>query len=133
MIEALAFAVVVLTGLYFMALAAISLFQPAQTNRFLLRFASSGLTHHTELFPRLLAGIALVLHTPRILLSDAFTLFGWVLLVTTAFLLLFPWRWHHRFAQQVVPRAMQHIKLLGLASLPIGGLTLAAVAHGSAA
>lgn len=133
MIEALAFAVVLLTGLYFMALAGVSLFQPALANRFLLSFAASALAHYTELFLRLLAGGALVLHAPRMHLSEAFSLFGWALLITTAFLLLVPWRWHHQFAQLVVPRATQHITLLGLASLAIGGLILAAVARGSAA
>jgi hypothetical protein len=133
MIEALAFAVVVLTGLYFMALAGVSFFQPALANRFLHGFAASALAHYAELFLRLLAGGAFVLHAPRMLLSQAFSLFGWVLLVTTALLLLVPWRWHHRFAQLVVPRASGHITLLGLASLAIGGLILAAVARDSAA
>ena len=133
MIEALALTVVVLTGLYFIALAAVSLFMPAQANRFLLGFAGSALTHYTELFLRFVVGAALVLHAPRMLFTGAFTLFGWVLLVTTAGLFLIPWRWHHRFAQQAVPRAARHITLVGLASLAIGGLILAAVVRGSAA
>ncbi|MEG3193053.1 hypothetical protein [Lysobacter sp. D1-1-M9] len=133
MIEALALTVVVLTGLYFIALAVVSLFCPAQANRFLLGFAGSALAHYTELFLRFMVGAALVLHAPRMLLPGAFTVFGWVLLVTTACLLLVPWRWHHRFAQQAVPRATRHITLVGLASLAIGGFTLAAVIRGSAA
>jgi uncharacterized protein YjeT (DUF2065 family) len=133
MIDALALAVVVLTGLYFIALAVLSLFMPARANRFLLGFAGSARTHYTELSLRLVVGVALVLHAPRMLASGAFTIFGWLLLVTTACLLPVPWRWHHRFARQVVPRATRHITLIGLASLAAGVLILAAVVRGSAA
>lgn len=133
LVEALALTVVVLTGLYFIALAALSLFLPVQARRFLLGFADSALKHYAELFLRLAVGAALILHAPRMLLSGAFTLFGWALLVTTACLLLIPWRWHHRFAQQTVPWASRHITLIGLASLALGGLILAAVMRGGAA
>ncbi len=131
MIEALALTVVVLTGLYFITLAAVSLFMPAQANRFLLGFAGSALTHYTELILRFVVGSALVLHAPRMLFAGAFTLFGWVLLVTTAGLFLIPWRWHHRFAQKAVPKAARHITLVGSASFAIGGLILAAVVRGA--
>ena len=99
----------------------------------MLGFASSQPVHILELFLRFVVGAAFVLYAPRMFLSGAFNLFGWVLLVTTACLLLVPWRWHQRFAQQAVPRATRHITLIGLASLAIGGLILAAVARGSAA
>ena len=133
MIEVLALTVVVLTGLYFVALAIASLFMPALANRFLLGFADSALKHYVELFLRLAVGAALILYAPRMLFQDVFILFGWLLLVTTACLLLVPWRWHHRFAQQAVPRATRHITLIGLASLALGGLILAAVVRGSTA
>lgn len=133
MIEALALTIVLFTGLYFIALAVVSLFKPAQANRFLLGFAGSALTHYTELFVRFAVGAAFVVHAPRVLLSGAFMLFGSVLLVTTACLLLVPWRWHHRFAQQVVPRATRHITLVGLVSFAIGVSVLAAVIRGSVA
>lgn len=132
MIQVLALTAVVFAGLYFIALAVVSLLMPVRANGFLLGFADSALKHYAELFVRLAVGSALILYAPRMLFSDAFELFGWVLLVTTACLLLIPWRWHHRFAQQAVPRATRHITLIGLASLALGGLILAAVVRGSA-
>lgn len=131
MIGALALTVVVLTGLYFIALGAASLFVPAQAKRFLLGFAGSALTHYTELILRFAVGFALVLHAPRMLLPGVFTLFGWVLLVTTVGLFRIPWRWHHRFAKQAVPKAARYITLVGLASFAIDGLILAAVVRGA--
>ena len=133
MLDALALTVVVLTGIYFCAFGTASLFVPAKANRFLLGFASSPSVHYIELFVRLLVGTALLIHAPRMLAPDAFRLFGWILLITTACLLLFPWRWHHWFAQQVVPRAIPYIKVIGICSLALSGLILAAVICGNAA
>lgn len=132
MIDAIAFAVVVLAGLYLVVLAAVSLFLPAQANRFLLGFAASASTHYIELLVRAAVGGALVLHAPRMLFPYAFAVLGWVLLVTTAGLLLVPWRWHRGFAQQAVPRATRHLKLIGLCSLVFGGLVLVAAIAGRA-
>ncbi len=134
LLEAFALGVVVLAGAYLLVLGAASLFVPARASRFLLGFASSASAHFMEMFLRLAVGAALVIFAPRMSLSRAFNLFGWVLLVTTACLLIVPWRWHHRFARQVVPIFTRYISLIGVVSLAIGGLILwAVVAHGSAA
>ena len=133
MIEALALAVVVLAGLYLLVLGAASLAAPVRASRFLLGFAASGPIHFAELLLRFVVGAAFVLASPRMPLSGAFNFFGWVLLVTTACLLLVPWGWHRRFARNAVPHATRHMTLLGAASLALGGFLLAAVARGSAA
>ncbi len=133
LIEALALVIVVLTGLYLLALGAASLVVPARASRFLLGFAGSPTAHYTELLLRLVVGAAFVLYSPRMALSGAVQFFGWILLGTTACLLFVPWRWHHRFAQRTVPLAIRHLTLVGLASLAMGGLVLAAVALGDAA
>ena len=133
MIEVFALAVVVLAALYLVALGAASLVVPARASRFLLGFAASRSTHFAELLLRLVVGTALVLSAPRMSLSGAFTFFGWVLLVTTACLLLVPWQWHRRFTQHAIPHATRYITLVGVASLAFGGLMLAAVSRVSAA
>jgi len=132
-IEVFALVAVVFTALYLLALGATSLAVPARASRFLLGFASSQSIHFIELFLRLIVGAALVVYAPRMFVSGAFNLFGWLLLVTTTCLLLVPWRWHHRFAQFAVPRVTRYIGLVGVASLMLGGFILVAVALGSAA
>ena len=124
-------AVIVLASLYLIALGAASLLAPSRATRFLLGFVSSGRVHYLELFLRLIVGAALVLHAPRMFLPGAFTFFAWMLLVTTACLLLLPWRWHQRFAQHSVPRATRYIGVIGVASLALGGFLLAAVVMGN--
>ena len=131
--ETLALAVVVLAGVYLVVLGVTSLLVPAQVNRFLLGFASRASVHFAELFLRFGVGAALVIHAPRMSLSGTFTLFGWVLLATTAGLLIIPWRWHQRFAQRVVPCFTRYIRPIGVVSLAIGGLIFWSLARGSAA
>ena len=127
---AAAAAIVSLAGIYLLVLGALCLFWPAQATRFLLGLAGSAWAHYSELLARAAVGAALLLHSPRMLLADVFHAFGWVLLATTAALLLVPWRWHRRFAAWAVPQAIRHITVIGLASLAMGGIMLAAVVRG---
>lgn len=133
MIQYFALAVVVIVALYFVALGTSALLAPAFAKRFLLGFASSPLAHYTELLARFIVGVAFLVQSPRILFSAGFNIFGWILIVTTAGLLLVPWQWHHRFAQQAVPQATRHITMIGLCSLVLGGFVLVAVVRGAAA
>ncbi len=133
MLEALALTVVVLAGLYFCVLAAASLLVPAKANRFLLGFASSRRVHYIELFIRFGVGVAFVIHAPRMFAPGVFGIFGWALVITTACLFLLPWRWHHWFSRQAVPRVIPYLALIGICSLALGVLILAAVIRGSAA
>ena len=132
-VETIALFTVLLAGAYLLALGAASLIVPAKATRFLLGFASSPRVHYAEMAVRFAVGAALVLHAPRMYLSGAFSLLGWVLLITTSCLILMPWRWHQRFARRTVPRAARRITLIGVASLALGGLVLAAVVRGGAA
>lgn len=131
MLETLALTLIVLTALYLCALAAASLIVPAKANHFLRGFASSARVHYVELSARLLVGAALLVYAPHMFASGVFTLFGWVLVLTTVCLLLLPWRWHRRFAQQAVTWAIAYIKVIGVFSLVLGGLMLAAVIRGN--
>jgi hypothetical protein len=122
-----ALVVVLLVALFLVGLGAASLLVPDRASRFLLGFASSASAHFAEMLLRLVAGAALVQYAPNMRFASAFSLFGWVLLVTTACLLLVSWRWHRRFAQRAVPLFTRYIALIGLVSLTFGGLVLFAV------
>ena len=120
-------AVVVLTGLYFVGLASISLFAPARAARFLLGFAGSASAHYIELVVRIVVGGAFLLNAPLMLFPGAFVAFGWVLVITSICLFALPWKWHHRFAQKSVPHAVRHLRLIAIASFALGVFVLAAV------
>ncbi|MBT8059422.1 MAG: hypothetical protein KJO33_07500 [Gammaproteobacteria bacterium] len=127
----LASTAVALAGIYLIGLATLSVFQPSFASRFLLGFAGSAQAHYAELSARSVVGFALVHQAPSMLFSGFFRIFAWVLLATTAGLLLVPWRWHHRFAQKVVPPAMRYIKLIGVASFLLGAVFLIGLIGGA--
>lgn len=133
MVEVAALTVVLATGLFFIALGGSALVAAPRARTFLLGFAGSPAKHYSELAIRLLVGGAFVLSSSLLPLAAGFRLFGWVVLGTTAVLLLLPWRWHHRFACHAVPQALRFLPLLGACSLALGVVVLWAVLHGSAA
>ena len=133
MTEVVALSIIAAAGLFLLALGTASLFAPSVAGRFLLGFAGSPTKHYAELAVRFLVGGALLLAAPGLPFADVFTLFARVLLTTTAGLLLIPWRWHHRFAQQAVPKALRFLPLIGVSSVALGGLVLWAVFRGNAA
>ena len=132
MIQVLALTVVISAGLFFVTLGCVSLLAPSHASRFLLGFADSPAKHYAELALRFLVGGAFVLAAPGARVSGMFSLLGWVLVATTAGLLLLPWRWHHRFARRAVPEALRFLPLVGTSSVLLGGLVLWSVFHGNA-
>lgn len=123
----LATVIVLASGLYLLALGILSLLRPAQASRFLLGFASSARAHYLELLVRMLVGIAFVVEAPSAAFELPVSAFGWLLVGTTACLLLIPWRWHQRFAAMAVPHAVRNLWLVGLVSLLVGACILASV------
>lgn len=121
------------TGIFFAVLGAVSLVAPPLARRFLLGFAGSPSRHYAELAVRILVGGAFLIAAPRTLWPVALGAFGWVLVGTTAVLLLVPWHWHHRFARQAVPEALRFLPLVGIASLSLSAVILWAAFHGFAA
>ncbi|MDH3283687.1 MAG: hypothetical protein OEQ13_03030 [Acidobacteriota bacterium] len=119
--------VVVMTGLWLVGFALSIVVAPERAARFLSGFASSARAHYTEQVLRLIAGTAIVIFAAQMRFSDAFRIFGWIIVVTTSGLLLIPWQWHHRFGQWAIPLAIRHIKLYALGAFVLGAFMLYAV------
>lgn len=107
MLNTLALLGVLLTGCYFIGLAMVAFAAPEKVARFLESSAGSVSTHFLEMGLRLAIGAAFVIRAPQMMVSGAFHLFGWGLILTTVCLLAVPWRWHRRFALRVVPQAIR--------------------------
>lgn len=125
--------VLLLAAGYLIVLGLVALVAPQRARRFLSAFASTRPIHFAELAVRVLVGAALVTCAPFMRFTDVIALVGWMLIVTTALLLLLPWRWHRRFAQWAVPRATHRLGPVALGSLAGGGLLLYALVAGHAA
>lgn len=124
MLNSLAAGILLLTGLFFLALGVLALAQPQRVSAFLLGFAGSAALHYLELAARLLIGAAFVLRAPDTAFPLPFTAFGWLLLITTAGLALVPWQLHRRFAARSVPMALRFLPMIGLGALILGALVL---------
>lgn len=49
-----------------------------------------------------------------------FTLFGWLIIFTSALLLLTPWQWHQAFAARVMPLVIRHMRVFALGAAALG-------------
>ena len=131
MLDAVTFAIILLVGVYFVTLGAMSLFAPAKAKNFLLGFAGSAIKHYLELTVRLVVGGSIIVQAPHLIYPDALTLFGWILIVTTACLLFIPWKWHRHFAEWAVPIAVSYLPIIGVASFALGAGLLACLFQGT--
>ena len=120
-------------AIFFLMLGLAALIRPSIARRFLLGFATSALKHYTELATRLLVGASVLLVAPHSSYASVLAAFGWLLIVTTAFMTLVPWRAHHRFAAASVPKALRFLPMIGVSSLVLGGLLLWALFTAGAA
>lgn len=113
--------IVVLSGIWLIGLATISFARPNLSKRFLGGFASSAFTHFLEVSIRIIVGTAFVIYSPQMKFSVVFTVFGWVLILTSIVLLFVPWKMHRRFADWSLPMATRSMLLFGFVSY-LGGL-----------
>ncbi len=125
MLTTVAFGVVALLGLFFVALAGAALLRPAVASSFLLGFAATARTHYLELGIRLVAGAALVIAAGSMPFPMPILVFGWVLILTALVLATMPWRWHQSFAKRSVPKALGYLPFIGICSLAAGVAILA--------
>ena len=125
--------ILVAVAIFFLLLGLIALIRPSIAERFLLGFAGSALKHYVELGIRFVVGGAMLVVAPHSMYSLALTVFGWLLIVTTAVMAIVPWRIHRRFAEASVPKALRFLPMIGVSSLVLGGLLLWSTFTASAA
>jgi hypothetical protein len=123
--------VVVVFGFFLIGLACVAFAKPVIAERFFTSFASSARAHYTEQVFRLLIGASIVVLSPAMWQTDLFRIAGWLIVISTVGLLLTPWRWHHRFGQQVIPLLVRHLRLYAVGLIVFGVLLLLGVFCGS--
>ncbi len=116
-------------ALYLLALGLLAGFAPKRAAGFLGRFAQSAKAHYLEMALRIAVGVALIQHAEHMRFSAAFTFIGWVISLTTAVLLLMPWRWHQAIAGRAVPFALRMLPALALCSVLAGAVLMYSVLY----
>ncbi|MBN8729220.1 MAG: hypothetical protein J0L64_01670 [Acidobacteria bacterium] len=128
-LHALSGIVVVGFGLFLIVLAALIITMPSRAEEFLRGFASSAVTHYTEQGLRLVVGAAVVSFAGSMRHPELFNVFGWLIIVSTAGLLLIPWQWHNRFSTLVMPPVFRHMRLFALGACALGAFILSCVSQ----
>lgn len=95
---------------------------PSAIKDFFDIFASTQQVHFIEQLIRLVVGIALVGFAPMMIYSGFFQAFSWLIIVTSLLLMVLPWQWHQKFAQQVMPYVKNHLQLYGVLSFLVAGM-----------
>ncbi|QQS40612.1 MAG: hypothetical protein IPM63_14760 [Acidobacteriota bacterium] len=116
--------VVAFFGLFLIGLAALCVFRRPAAERFLSGFAASAKAHFTEHTIRFIVGAAFIVSSPSTIFPPLFLIFGWVLVVTSAILLVLPWRWHREYAKWAVPMVLRRLRLFAFGSLALGAFIL---------
>jgi len=111
-------------GLFLIGLAALITTMPSHAEGFLMGFASSARTHYTEQGLRLVVGAAVVTFASSMRYPGLFKLFGWLIIVSTAALLLIPWQWHNKFGTLVMPPVFRRMRLFALGAFALGAFIL---------
>jgi len=94
----IAFALIVLTGAWFVAASVLMAFRPGQALHILSRTASTRLVNNLEQGLRLLAGVALIVRAPVALWPTLFQVGGGFVVVSSLLLLLLPLKLHAGYA-----------------------------------
>lgn len=120
MSEFIAQFVVFAASSFLVVLALMAFLLPSKAVKFLDGFASSAQVHFIEMLLRLAVGVSLLTISKSMALSEIFYVFGWVLCITSALLILIPWQYHKKFADLVVPPLTNRVWLFGVLALPLG-------------
>lgn len=124
----LATGLVTLLGLFLVALGVAACTRHTAAGALLAGFAGSAFNHYAELAVRLAFGWALILASPNLSGPTWLAGAGWVLLVTSAPMLLVPWKLHRSFARLAVPRAPFALRGMGVVSVCCGAFLLSVLA-----
>jgi hypothetical protein len=119
--------VVVASATLFVGLTVLVFAKPAVAERFFRGFASSARTHFAEQIFRLLFGGALVFYSSAMWQTDIFKLIGWLIVVSSVALMIFPWQWHQRFGQKILPVFIRYLRLYAIGCFLLGAAILYAV------
>ena len=118
--EALAKGIIAVFAAFLIGLGVVAFAKPGQVQRFLTGFAQNRSVHFLEMALHTIVGASFLACAASVPYESTFRLLGWILVCTTAVLVLIPWRLHRRFALLAVPRALEYTGVIGVSSIAMG-------------
>jgi hypothetical protein len=119
--------VVVASATLLIGLTVLVFAKPSMAERFIRGFASSARTHFAEQIFRVLFGGSLVIYSSAMWHANIFKLIGWLIVVTSVALMVFPWQWHRRFGEKILPVFIRYMRLYAVGSFAFGAVIIYAV------
>jgi len=98
----------------FSGLTVVASVKPAVAERLLRPFANSARAHYTEQAVRVLVGASLVIFSAAMWQPKVFGFLGWVIVLSSAMLILTPWRWHQRFGTKMRPVLIRRMRVFAV-------------------
>ncbi len=120
MITTVAQWLVILSGIWLIAVSIFMFASPQTATRCLSKAASTNFINYLELTLRGIWGLALVQYAELSGFPEVFRIFGWFMVVTTAVLFFIPRKWHARYAVWSVKLIAPYMRIASPFSLAFG-------------
>lgn len=118
---------VILFGVWLIAVSTVMLASPQTAARYLSKAASTNFLNYLELTLRGIWGLALVQYAELSGFPEVFRIFGWFMVVTTAVLFFIPRKWHARYTVWLVKLIAPYMRIASPFSLAFGIFLIYAV------
>jgi len=109
-----------LFGVYLILLLIMVIYKKEKAINFFSSFASSPKAHYLEQSLRMIAGIAVLLYSQKMLYPSIFKYFGWLLIGVSILLFLTPWKLHNKYGEWAIPLTIKYILLYGILAFALG-------------
>lgn len=113
--------IMILFGLFFIAIGFLMLFNPKKARAILRKAGSTNFINYAEITIRIIPAIGLILSANNSKYPDAFKIFGWFMLLTSFVLYFVPRQLHHNFSMKAANILKPiHFQLISPLSIVIG-------------
>ncbi len=92
--------IVIMFGILIIFVGFLMLFAPKKARSTLRKAGSTNLINYSEITIRLIPALGLILYSDFSKFPESFKIFGWIILITSLILYLFPRKIHHKFSMK---------------------------------
>lgn len=90
--------IVILFGLFLIGAGCVMLFKPTKAREILRKAGSTNFINYAEITIRMIPAISLIVYADFSKYPEVFTIFGWIMLITSVILYFVPRKLHHGYS-----------------------------------
>lgn len=92
--------IIIFFGSFIIFVGFLMLFKPKKANMILRKAGSTNFINYAEITIRLIPACAIIVYSDFSKFPEAFTIFGWIMFVTSLILYVVPRKLHHKFSMK---------------------------------